>query len=527
MTVLDYADAFHFIRPWWLLLVPLAAALWWAVRRTRDERTSPAAGIEAHLREALTVGKRGAGRVRPIDGVAAVLILAALGAAGPTWSRVPDPFLAQSAPMVVALAVTPSMEADDVAPTRLARGKQKIRDLLDLRAGARTALVAYAGTAHAVVPMTEDPAVMQPYLEGLTPDVMPKEGDRAADALALAETLLAGEAAGGGVLFVTDALDPADVAALDGAAAPTVAVLAVLPEGTDDRGLDQLAIPVVRVTADGADIATLDRTIDAAYRRAMLEDGDQPFEDRGPWLALPAALLALLWFRRGWTMRWAVLALAFLAVPHPAEAGIADWFLTPDQQGRLAFEQRDYDRAATLFTDPLWRGYALYRDGQYPEAAAVLERVETAEAAFIQGMALIKSRSYRDGVRAFQTVLARDPDYPDASRNLAVAQEILAYIERVREQSDTGEDRGVGADDVVLDNEAGRGADTEIEPPAQAEGARLLTTDEWMNTVDTRTGDFLRQRFALEAARGASAAAAADGPADTAGGADAAAESAR
>ena len=40
---------------------------------------------------------------------------------------------------------------------------------------------------------------------------------------------------------------------------------------------------------------------------------------------------------------------------------------------------------------------------------------------------------------------------PDAEANLAVAREIVDYIERVREQSDTGEESGIGADEVVLD----------------------------------------------------------------------------
>jgi Ca-activated chloride channel family protein len=187
-----------------------------------------------------------------------------------------------------------------------------------------------------------------------------------------------------------------------------------------------------------------------------------------------------------------------MQAPNPAQADMVDWFLTPDQQGRLAYQQSDYERAAELFTDPLWRGYALYRDGQYEEAAEVLIRVETAEAAFIQGMAYVKSRSYRDGARAFQTALDRDPNYPQAAGNLAVAQEIVAYIERVQEQSDTGQEEE--ADDVVFDNEDDRGTETQMEVP-QEDGEGLLTTEQWMNTVDTRTGDFLRQRFAIEAAR--------------------------
>ncbi len=116
-------------------------------------------------------------------------------------------------------------------------------------------------------------------------------------------------------------------------------------------------------------------------------------------------------------------------------------------------------------------------------------------------MAEIKSRGYRDGVRSFETALERDPDYPGAAENLAVAKEIVDYIEEVREQSDTGEEGGIGADEVVFDNEANRGAETQIEAPREG-GDGLMTTEQWMNTVDTRTGDFLRQRFAIEAARG-------------------------
>lgn len=199
-------DAFHVIRPLWLVLLPVIAALWWLARRTRTHRESSADGLAPHLRAALTVGASSRRHLRPIDGVALTLALLVLGAAGPTWSRTPDPFVAQSAPVVVALEVTPSMAEGDVAPSRLERGKQKIRDLLELRAGARTALVGYAGSAHVVVPMTEDPAVMVPYLEGLTPEVMPEEGERAGDALQLATELLAQEEAPGGRRGARDAL---------------------------------------------------------------------------------------------------------------------------------------------------------------------------------------------------------------------------------------------------------------------------------------------------------------------------------
>ncbi|WP_424931953.1 VWA domain-containing protein [Amaricoccus macauensis] len=495
-------EAFHFLRPLWLLLLPVIALLWVLVRRSRARRAPPEDGIAPHLRAALTVGAERRRRIRPVDGVALALTCATLGAAGPTWSRVPDPLVSQAAPVVVALEVTPSMEETDIAPSRLERAKQKIRDFLDLRGNARTALVAYSGSAHVVVPMAQDPSIIVPYLEGLSPDVMPREGAQAGRALSLAQSLLSAEDAPGAILFVTDALDPADAEALNGAERP-LSVLAMLPDGTNDRRLDALSAQVLRVTPDDGDVRRLDRLLNAAYRQALLEDADQPWEDRGAWLAWPAALLLLLWFRRGWTMRWAAILLAgTLAMPPaPARAdGIADWFLTPDQQGQIAFRNKDFSRAAELFADPLWRGYALYRDGQYGPAIEVLDRVDTAQAAFIQGLAQIRNRGYRDGVRAFETAVERDPDYPGAAENLAVARQIVAYVERVQEQSDIGEQEDMGADDVRFDNEENRGEETRMEVPQQGDGTPL-TADQWMMSVETQTGDFLRQRFALEAAQ--------------------------
>ncbi|WP_157018884.1 VWA domain-containing protein [Mesorhizobium xinjiangense] len=498
-----FIDAFHFIRPAWLVLVPVIVVIWFFVRRRATRPAMELEGIAAHLRRALTVGGGKRRLVLPIDGAALALVLAALGAAGPTWSRVPDPFVAQTAPLVIVLKVTSSMEQEDLAPSRLERSKQKIRDLLELRAGGRTALIAYAGTAHSVVPMTEDPNVVQPYLEGLSPEVMPEDGDDAAAALELAQNDLAKENAPGGILFVTDAIETVDVSAIDAVEEASIAVLAMLPGGTNDRGIDSLGISVVRATPDDGDVRTLDRQLNAAYQRALTEEGTQPWDDRGWILGWPAALLALLWFRRGWTMRWSLfLALSMgIMPPAPAQAeGIADWFFTPDQQGRIAYQRKHFDQAAELFVDPIWKGEALSRDGQYSEAAKVLARLDTADAAFREGLAHVKGREYREGIAAFEEALKRDPDYPGAAENLETAKQILDYVETAREQSDTGEESGEGADDVVFDNEDARGADTQIQG-ADEEGG-LLTAEQWMNTVDTDPGDFLRQRFAIEAARG-------------------------
>ena len=505
ITLAEILRAFHFIRPVVLLFLPVVLILWWMVRSGTVRKDQDTEGIRPHLKKALTVGEAQGRRLTPIDGVAAAMMLTVLAASGPTWSRMPDPFVSPTAPVVIVLKNTASMEQTDISPSRLELAKFKIRDLLEMRAGARTALIAYAGSAHRVVPFTEDAQIMVPYLEGLTPDVMPQDGSNAQAALALAMDILATEEAPGGILFLLDDLDVQDAGAITQADANAVVLHQILPDGTGSRGLDMVeGAPVIPVTVDDADLRQIDRTLNAAYRAAVLETSTQPWHDRGWMFAIPAALLCLIWFRRGWTMKWAVvLILSMTGALQPQRAaaeGLADWFLTPDQQGQRAYNNNEFKRAAELFQDPMWQGFAMMRDGQYDKAVEVLARVETAEAAFGQGLAHIRNRQYRDGVRAFETALARDPDYPGAAENLATAQEIVDYIERVQEQSDTGEEAGIGADETVLDNESGRGAETQIETP-DPDDMGMLSAEQWMNTVDTRTGDFLRQRFLIEQSR--------------------------
>lgn len=455
--------------------------------------------IAPHLAAALTIGAEKRTVLRPIDTVALVLALLVVATAGPTWSRQPNPLVSDEAPLVIALKVSESMMEPDIPPTRLERAKHKILDLLQARAGAKTGLVAYAGSAHQVVPLTEDPDVLKPFLEGLDPSVMPVKGSAAGSALQLAQSLLDGQEEPGSILFMLDTLSSEEQAAISGRDPASGASLSFWVFNRDTGDLPSGG--VVTVSADTRDVEQAVRNIDAAYQAALSQDEKAKWRDQGVWFAWPAALILLFWFRRGWSMRWSVfLFVAVLSLPSDdARAeGWRDWFFTPDQQGRMAFEAKDFAKAAELFTDPAWKAYALYKSGQYEEAAELYAWQGSSDAALGEGMSLMKSRSYRDAIDAFQKALDRDPANEAAAKNLELAKYILEYIERTRAQSDTGEEAGIGADDTVYDNEAGRGTETR-----QQSGETMPeTAEQWMRTVDTQTGDFLKSRFALENARG-------------------------
>lgn len=502
----DFLSYAHFLRPLWLLALPPVVLLWIAIRRREQAGAALPDGLAPHLAAALQVAPSGTTRLQPADGVLLGAALLALAAAGPAWTRIPNPLLAGTAPLVVALKVTPSMETPDLAPSRLERARFKLLDLVQSRAGGRTALVAYAGSAHQAAPLTEDANILKPLLESLSPPVMPVAGDAPGAALDTAAAILEGADLPGAVLFVLDDLNPADIELFTarGPEAPPVFFLIAGPASLTLPQLDR--IPGARVqhmTPDDSDLARIESWLDQAYVAALAGDDRLKWQDRGWWLALPAALLCLMWFRQGWTMRWglaATMALPLLA-PAPAQAdGLQDWFLTADQQGQRAMNRKEYAAAATLFSDPHRKAHALMKSGQYQEAAEIFARISSYDAAMGEGISRIRNREYRSGIAAYERALMLRPGDPDARSNLTVAQRILDYVETAREQSDTGEDTGIGADDIVFDNAGGRGADTEMEAAEEQPVPR--TADQWISSIDTDMGDFLRLRFLTDAGGG-------------------------
>src|SRR5262249_62142463 len=88
---------------------------------------------------------------------------------GRGWQQAASPFAQAARPGMFVLKVTPSMLGRDLAPTRLDRAREKMADLLKLREGVPTGLVAYAGSAHLVLPPTPDAAVIAAMAAALAP----------------------------------------------------------------------------------------------------------------------------------------------------------------------------------------------------------------------------------------------------------------------------------------------------------------------------------------------------------------------
>ena len=519
---------FHFLRPEWLWLALPAALVVFLLQRREDPVRPFRAVVAPHLLPHLLVGIRRGFSVQPVHLLAVFLAAATLALAGPTWQREAPPFAQDKAALVIALDLSRGMDAIDVQPTRLERAKQKLRDLLALREGARSGLVVYAGTAHTVLPLTEDRKILETYLEALATGLMPAPGKDAPGALALAESLLAKETVPGTILFVTDGISKAQVAAFAAQRRASRNQLVVLGIGTSEGGpiregkgfaseagrrvvakLDReglLALGretgalVATVTLDDRDVVRIQKGIETHIESAKGEDAGARYRDFG-WYAAPIlALAAGLWFRRGFTLRWAAIFACCWLWPAASEAAdlhFVDLWATRDQQGRSHFERGEFQRAAELFRDPMWKGTACYRAGDYACAVDAFARVDSPEAWYGLGNSYARQGELKLALLAYDKALAAHPGFADAKANRDL---VASRIPKPKPDADEeGEaDSKQKPDEVKLEDKGKKGKRGEVE-------LEHLTDEQidqiWLRGVQTSPADFLRQKFAVQASQ--------------------------
>ncbi|MDQ2734721.1 MAG: VWA domain-containing protein [Pseudomonadota bacterium] len=470
-------EAFHFIRPLWLLaLVPLAWLAWRACQPGGDNPWRRI--VDAQLLPLLMVGQADAKSSRTVLWlVAAGWLIATLALADPTWERKPQPVFQTSAARVVVLDLSSSMNAGDLKPSRLARARYKVDDVLSLGTEGQTGLVVYAGDAFTVTPLTRDVNTIRAQLGALAPDLMPSDGSRADLGLLKAEALLrqAGVSAGQ-VLLICDGVAPDALAATERAATRLkgdgyrVSVLGIgtergapLPDAQgalvrDAQGqvvvasMDTTALRSIAQAGGGVDLSVNDGIdslrswIDShgASQVAGPERSDlsaQGWKEEGPLLALLLLPLAALAFRRNWLL--GVLLLPLLAM-HPREAMASTWgdlWQRPDQQSASSLSAGDYAKAAQAATDADHRGSAEYKLGNYQLALDNFAHASGAEADYNRGNALARLSRYADAISAYDKALRSDPGNADARFNKAAVEALLKQQQKEQEKNQTGKDQ--------------------------------------------------------------------------------------
>lgn len=89
--------------------------------------------------------------------------------------------------IIFAVDVSESMMAEDVKPSRLAQAKAELSRLVDLMPGNKVGVVAFAGSAALLSPLTNDPGAIKMYLESLEPSSVSSQGTNFTEALKISK----------------------------------------------------------------------------------------------------------------------------------------------------------------------------------------------------------------------------------------------------------------------------------------------------------------------------------------------------
>lgn len=467
-------DNFHFLRPAWLyMLLPLLGLLIYMLKYCTRNSGWQAVCDNKLLPYILTDSLEGRQRMI-LFLVATGGLLGILALAGPVWERLPQAVFEEQTAWVIALDLSPTMDAEDIKPSRLERARFKIEDILRLHDTGQTALLVYAADAYTVTPLTSDVKTISSQLSALTTDIMPAAGSNMVAVLEKAAALLKqGGIASGDVLLITDGIDNNDrnehavstllkqgyhlsvlgIGTKDGApvSLPGGGFLkdqhgAIILSSYDDRGTRQLAVwgrgIYQEMTTDDTDIKNILRFID--LKSQVPEQGSESefqvdiWQERGPWLLLLLLPLAAYSFRRGYLP-----VIFILLVPYPEPVYAFDWkdlWLRTDQQAARDFEKGNYKKAAQKFSHPAWQAAAYYQAGDFAAASEILNNAEDAGELYNKGNALAKLGKYEEAIKAYNQFLKLMPDNEDVQHNLALVKKELQ--KRQDEQQTSGDQQG-------------------------------------------------------------------------------------
>ncbi len=457
ITHIDWQQ-FHFLRPeiLWLFL-PLAIIVLLLVLSNK-ERSKWKMTVQKKLRPFMFTKGSKTAIILPLLAFVLGSSFVIVGAAGPTWKKKDIPGEKIQAVVLIALDLSRSMDATDIQPSRLQRAKFKVSDFLDANPRARAGLVAYAGTAHPVLPFTSDYKLIKHHAQSLENRVMPVQGTSMEVLIDVIDTLMKKVLAPSTILLMTDEIDQDDAALITNYARSSIHKIEILlfntPNGAavpghsgavskQDPGVIQnlsqdTSILITPLTLDKSDVGGIAKRIrDKLVFEKDTKQDEKDWDDMGWLLVIPALVITAFWFRRGWVIQWCWLAFACTIFSScGVDSKEADWWYTKDYQGQQLYKQEKFAEAAERFNDDKHKAVAYYKAGNYAAAADLFELDTSAAGNYNRGLALAKLGRYDEAVEAFDKAIDLDATLKEkASAKITQAKLKINAIDSVNRYS--------------------------------------------------------------------------------------------
>ena len=467
--------AFKFLSPLWLLLLP---PLWWMAwsfarhyrRRSMWSKLCDPVLLD-HMRPRGGSARNRSWRIWPLT---IVLTLATLAAAGPGWRQQSHPLLQSANARIVALELSHAMLVEDVKPNRFAQAVAAAREIVKTEFEGETGLVVFSGAAFVLAPLSKDVNTLLAFIDALEPGMLPLQGIRVDLAIALAQNLLKASVSGRGQIVIITSGSERNSQAVQAASNAVnqghrVSVMAIGTQAggplVGDRGelirdeqggfvlartsfgdLERIASAgqgvLVTLTRPGLYRDLLESRIKAA---SLVEtepqvDGEQAaVANEGIWLVWLVLPFALLLFRRN--LLWVMLVALLLPCQDGLYAAPPDTFWQHREiRAFEAYRRGDLQLCIDLSSDPMLKGSAYYRNGQYAEALEYFVKIETSRSYYNRGNSLAMQNRFSAAIDAYARALELEPGLGEARYNKRL---IEFYLEQ--QQNDAGDQSGESA----------------------------------------------------------------------------------
>ncbi|WP_427979916.1 VWA domain-containing protein [Agarivorans sp.] len=446
------------LRPEWLLLSPLLLLL--LIKKQQHEKSAWSQLLKPAIAKYLVNSE--STRSSSQWPLAALFSLIIIALSGPSIMSDNVPVFREGSARVLIMDMSYSMRAQDLKPDRVELAKYKALDLLAQWKDGETALIAYAGDAFVLSPLSSDSNTLANLVPHLKPELMPVHGSALNLAIDKAAELIkqAGYAEGD-IVLIGDGISaeqlPLSLASLqqhklrfsmlaigteEGAPIPLedgsmlkdqtgsivmakLDVANILPLCQQTGGICQ------RLSADNSDIEKLASLRNRSADEASAESQQAAARKDIGYLLLPLIiLLMLIQLRRG-DLVMLLCSLPLLGLSQPASANL---WQNQAQQAEQAWQQQDYQRAAELFKDPNWQAAAYYKAGDYKKAQQLYAQDNSATAWYNQANALTQQGEYQQAIDAYQQALNQQPDFAEAKHNKQLVEKLLEQQQQHQQQ---------------------------------------------------------------------------------------------
>jgi len=167
-----------------LMLIPIMIIIYWLIRQLRKKNLKKFGDIQLISRLFPEVST-----IKPILKFTLLLLALAfiiIGLANLQVGTKLEKVKREGVDVMIALDVSKSMDAEDVKPSRLAKAKRAISELIENLQNDRIGLIAFAGDAYLQLPLTTDFSAAKLFLSTISTKIVSKQGTAIGAAIKLA-----------------------------------------------------------------------------------------------------------------------------------------------------------------------------------------------------------------------------------------------------------------------------------------------------------------------------------------------------